>query len=149
MAKVNLNTIKNRFKTGLKPTQTHFWDTWDSFFHKDDMIPIAQIDGVQPIYDVINNHINDANAHATLLAKSRIYPFGEFQIFKSSTNINSYLEAGDVAVGFLPNGTFIPFGKYLGGDLQDVVNSWDTSPMWLPNESGGGPGNDVGGGEPI
>lgn len=49
MAKVNLTTIKNWFKTGLKPTQAQFWDTWDSFWHKDDAIPLNSIDGLQEV----------------------------------------------------------------------------------------------------
>lgn len=44
--KVSLATIKNWFKTGLKPTQSQFWDTWDSFFHKDDLIPTANVAGL-------------------------------------------------------------------------------------------------------
>ena len=63
MAKVSLTTIKNWFKTGLRPTQEQFWATWDSFFHKDDKIPIAQIDGIQNVYDSINGHINNLDAH--------------------------------------------------------------------------------------
>jgi hypothetical protein len=46
MPKVSLTTIKNWFKTGLKPTQTQFENTWDSFFHKDDTIPQASVDGL-------------------------------------------------------------------------------------------------------
>lgn len=46
MPKVSLATLKNWFKTGLKPTQTQFWDTWDSFWHKDDLIPQASVDGL-------------------------------------------------------------------------------------------------------
>lgn len=46
MPKVSLATLKNWFKTGLKPTQTQFWDTWDSFWHKDDLIPQTNIDGL-------------------------------------------------------------------------------------------------------
>jgi hypothetical protein len=42
----SLNTIKNWFKTGLKPTQQQFWDTWDSFWHKDENIPVANIEGI-------------------------------------------------------------------------------------------------------
>ncbi|GGB83109.1 hypothetical protein GCM10007424_23910 [Flavobacterium suaedae] len=38
-----LSEIKNWFKTGLKPTQAQFWATWDSFFHKDDVIPQSSI----------------------------------------------------------------------------------------------------------
>jgi carbonic anhydrase/acetyltransferase-like protein (isoleucine patch superfamily) len=39
------NTIKNWFKTGLKPTQP----TWDSFWHKDEKIPIMAIDDIENI----------------------------------------------------------------------------------------------------
>ena len=51
MAIVNLNTIKNWFKTGLKPTQTQFWSTWDSFWHKNDQIPATNIDNLNSLLD--------------------------------------------------------------------------------------------------
>lgn len=66
---VNLNTIKNWFKTGYKPTQQQFWDTWDSFFHKEDQIPISNIENLNNRFDEkaddesLTNHINDQNAH--------------------------------------------------------------------------------------
>lgn len=41
-----LNTIKSWFRTGLKPTQTQFWSTWDSFWHKEEKIPQSSIDGL-------------------------------------------------------------------------------------------------------
>ena len=44
MAKQALNTIKSWFKRGAKPTQQQFSDTFDSFVHKDDMIPQNKID---------------------------------------------------------------------------------------------------------
>lgn len=64
-----LNTIKNWFKTGHKPTQQQFWDTWDSFFHKDDKVPISSIDGLNDRFDekadqeAFDNHKTDHNAH--------------------------------------------------------------------------------------
>jgi hypothetical protein len=134
----NLTIIKNWFTTGKKPTQAQFWATWDSFWHKDDMISILKIDGIQNVYDAINSHVNSPTAHAQILNQSRIYAFGIFQIFKASGNVANILETGDVGVGFLANGTFIPFGKWtndLGNnDLQDI-NNWDTSPMWMPEPS--------------
>lgn len=39
-----LAEIKNWFKAGLKPTQAQFWATWDSFFHKEDIIPQNNIE---------------------------------------------------------------------------------------------------------
>jgi len=51
MAKKSLNVIKKWFKTGLFPTQTQFWDVWDSFFHKDDQIPASQVENLQELLD--------------------------------------------------------------------------------------------------
>lgn len=67
-----LNTIKNWFKTGLKPTQAQFWATWDSFWHKDDKIPITSVDRLPYYLDqkadqqAFQNHLNDAEAHSHL-----------------------------------------------------------------------------------
>lgn len=43
MAKTAINTIKNWFKTGLKPTQDQFWNWMDSYWHKDELIPQDKI----------------------------------------------------------------------------------------------------------
>lgn len=51
MAKQTLNILKNWFRTGLKPTQQQFWDWMDSFFHKDEKIPLTSIDGIQQEFD--------------------------------------------------------------------------------------------------
>ena len=37
--KQNKETIKSYFQTGDKPTQSQYYDTWDSFWHKDDVLP--------------------------------------------------------------------------------------------------------------
>jgi len=47
----SLSTIKNWFKTGLRPTQAQFWATWDSFRHKDEAIPLESIAGLQDDLD--------------------------------------------------------------------------------------------------
>jgi hypothetical protein len=51
MAKQTINSIKNWFRTGLKPTQAQFWDWLDSYFHKDEKIPLTSIDGIQEEFD--------------------------------------------------------------------------------------------------
>jgi|GEM_PF-2331337 len=69
MAKQTLNTIKNWFKTGLKPTQQQFWDTWDSFWHKDQIIPTSSIENLDSRFDekadaeALASHIADMDAH--------------------------------------------------------------------------------------
>nr|WP_315175551.1 hypothetical protein [uncultured Flavobacterium sp.] len=72
MALQTLNTIKDWFKTGLKPSQTQFWDTWDSFRHKDEKVPVAEVEGMDEIIDskadkmILDNHLTDDAAHADL-----------------------------------------------------------------------------------
>lgn len=69
MAKVNLTTIKNWFKTGLEPTQEQFFSAWDSFWHKDDVIPAENIKDFDTYLqekadnEALQNHINDEEAH--------------------------------------------------------------------------------------
>lgn len=66
----NINTLKNWFKTNLKPTQSQFWSWLDSYWHKDEQIPIAQIEDISNILNdkadaqALTNHLTDANAHA-------------------------------------------------------------------------------------
>lgn len=72
MAKVSLTAIKNWFKTGLKPTQAQFWDTWDSFRHKDDAVPAAEVEGLNALLagKAEATHLADPNAHAALFASN-------------------------------------------------------------------------------
>lgn len=53
-----LNTIKNWFKTGLKPTQTQFWAMFDSFWHKAEEIPTSSINGLD---DTLDNKVDKAS----------------------------------------------------------------------------------------
>lgn len=46
-----INTIKNWFRTNLYPSQTQFWSTWDSFWHKDESIPQNSIANLQQSLD--------------------------------------------------------------------------------------------------
>ena len=72
MATTEKNTVKNWFKTGLKPTQSQFWAWMDSWWHKDEKIPLKAIDDIEDILNakaeasVVSNHLNDPNAHAEL-----------------------------------------------------------------------------------
>jgi hypothetical protein len=116
MAIVNLTTIKNWFRTGLKPTQTQFWDTWDSFRHKSDKVPVADIDGIEAIVNskadktTLNSHLTDENAHADLFtakedktqkgAPSGYAPLDEFTKLaaKYLTIVNDLVTGGSTAL---------------------------------------------------
>ncbi|MEN2400574.1 hypothetical protein GKZ90_0012355 [Flavobacterium sp. MC2016-06] len=58
MAIQTLNTIKNWFKTSLKPTQAQFWDTWDSFRHKNEKIAVEDIEGIE---ELLNSKTDESN----------------------------------------------------------------------------------------
>jgi hypothetical protein len=65
-------TIREWFKTGLKPTQTQFWSFFDAIRWNDETIPVADIDGIVEILNdkaesaVVANHLIDGDAHNTL-----------------------------------------------------------------------------------
>ena len=70
------NTLRNWFLTNLKPTQAQFWALFDSYFHKDEKIPITAIDDIENILadkadaEVLAHHLTDETAHTDLfLAK--------------------------------------------------------------------------------
>lgn len=65
----SLNDIKGWFKTGLKPTQQQFWDTWDSFWHKDQQIPAEKIEKLSEFLDAkADKEAFDTQTLATLTA---------------------------------------------------------------------------------
>ncbi|EKB58422.1 hypothetical protein HMPREF9700_01874 [Bergeyella zoohelcum CCUG 30536] len=43
---INKETIKGWFTTGSKPTEKQFWAWMDSFFHKEDKIPMESVEGM-------------------------------------------------------------------------------------------------------
>lgn len=63
------NTLKNWFKTGLKPTQAQFWAWLDAFWHKDEVIPQSSIQGLESTLNAkaetsqLEGHKTDPNAH--------------------------------------------------------------------------------------
>ncbi|MWB96764.1 hypothetical protein GON26_20575 [Flavobacterium sp. GA093] len=68
----NLNTILSWFKTGLKPTQAQFWASWQSFWHKDELIPQNNIADLALTLNAkaeksqLEGHMSDDQAHAAL-----------------------------------------------------------------------------------
>jgi hypothetical protein len=67
MSKQALNTLKNWFKTGLKPTQLQFWDWLDSFWHKDEPIPVDKVEGLA---ELLGDSVSLAQFSSGLAGKS-------------------------------------------------------------------------------
>lgn len=65
-------TLYKWFSNFMKPAQEHFRALIDSFYHKNEPIPMSSIDGLsKAIEDTVSakqllNHINDTNAHSAL-----------------------------------------------------------------------------------
>lgn len=69
-----LHTILSWFQTGDFPTETQFKETFLSFYHKEDLIPIEGIEGFEEIFQsfvsaaAFQQHLTDPNAHSGYLA---------------------------------------------------------------------------------
>ena len=64
MAKQALNTIKSWFKRGAKPTQQQFSDAFDSFVHKDDLIPQEKIENFADTINYMQHDVDNAFANS-------------------------------------------------------------------------------------
>ncbi|MCC9016449.1 hypothetical protein [Flavobacterium lipolyticum] len=65
----NINNILSWFKTGEKPTQKQFWDSWQSFWHKEEQIPQSAISDLDSVLNAktekaqFDAHKTDRDAH--------------------------------------------------------------------------------------
>lgn len=84
MAIQTLQTIKNWFKTTLKPTQAQFWDTWDSFRHKYDKVPVKDVDGIDELLAEAINQIPTLNGNPDRLTKIDFNSKGNFNLTESN-----------------------------------------------------------------
>ncbi|WP_166921983.1 hypothetical protein [Flavobacterium poyangense] len=109
-----LNTIKNWFKTNSKPTQKQFWDTWDSFRHKHEKVPVNEIEGIDDLLNskadktVLDEHLNDENAHAPQVNTDWNSSSGFSQLLNKPTfktiNGEAVIGDGDIVINNEPQG---------------------------------------------
>lgn len=65
-------TLKKWFSNFMKPVQEHFAEWIDSYWHKDEQIPMKKIDGLSTAIEntvsakQLLNHLDDTNAHHAL-----------------------------------------------------------------------------------
>ena len=93
MAKTAINTIKNWFKTGLKPTQDQFWNWMDSFWHKDELIPQKNIQDLSTTLSGkadADQLANKANADASGLTEEQIAKWREALGIKPTASGKSF-----------------------------------------------------------
>ena len=67
-----ISILKRRFANFLKPTQEHFWSWMDSYWHKDENIPMNKVEGLSTALEgtasaeQLRNHLTDSQAHSGL-----------------------------------------------------------------------------------
>lgn len=67
--------LKKWFSNFKRPTQEQFWEWIDSFWHKNEEIPMASVQGLEKSLEKVatseqlNNHESDLQAHSNLLAQ--------------------------------------------------------------------------------
>ncbi|TGN26759.1 hypothetical protein [Empedobacter tilapiae] len=70
------STLKNWFKSKLKPTQAQFWAWMDSYWHKGEKLPISTIDGLGEAVDgkapLVHYHDQYATNDATSLSNENV-----------------------------------------------------------------------------
>ena len=70
------STLKNWFKSKLKPTQAQFWAWMDSYWHKGEKLPISTIDGLGEAVDgkapIVHYHDQYATNDATSLSNENV-----------------------------------------------------------------------------
>ena len=70
------STLKNWFRSKLKPTQAQFWAWMDSYWHKGEKLPISTIDGLGEAVDgkapLVHYHDQYATNDATSLSNENV-----------------------------------------------------------------------------
>lgn len=138
MAITALNNIKNWFKTGLIPTQAQFWDTWDSFRHKSEKVPVADVEGIDMILDTkadqadFEYHLTDPNAHNdkfnSKLDSSEFYDHTVDQdAHRDLFNLKEDKSEKGTANGYAPLNEFTKIAVEYLNIVNDVVTGGATS----------------------
>lgn len=132
-----IETIKNWFRTGLKPTQAQFWAWIDSFWHKDTPIPQDSIEGLT---NVLNEKLDISKVTSNLESNNMVEVFStaairqlqdhrisvdgfDFTWHKIPSNTGNQPITGEVLSGGYTNQgkTFVKFMIRLGnGDASTI-----------------------------
>ncbi len=134
----DISTIKNWFKTGLKPTQNQFWSTWESYWHKSEMLPISSIDKLGDLLDVKaeteHTHSEYAKNDATSLTAANVTAWqkklGVADLKfddKAITTTQNYADFGLVAgtsINAFNNAVYAELQKKLSAPTVNATNEY-------------------------
>lgn len=124
-------TLKKWFSNFMKPAQEHFAEWIDSYWHKNEQIPMSKIDGLSTAIEntasagQLLNHINDTNAHRNLFDQKVDKEEGKGLSANDFTNEHKQklegLQPTDVS-GLLPKGGYDGTGQ----ELKEAIEGLQT-----------------------
>lgn len=110
------NILKNWFKNGLRPKQSHFWAWLDAYWHKDELIEQENIRGLASALDGKADTSHTHSGYATVSASNLTE--GDLEAWKTLLGISFAMsDAGLMTMSDLP---FIGTSE---GDSQAGVNA--------------------------
>ncbi|MFL5747208.1 MAG: hypothetical protein ACJ751_21215 [Niastella sp.] len=122
MAIQNINTLKSWFKRGFKPLQQQFYDWMDSYWHKNEQLPISSVNGLENVLNTLPSQ-ESINALVTLFLPERI---------NANANYIYTLKAGSrlESVIIIPSAEVtIRIGTVVGGEdvmIESTIQANDT-----------------------
>jgi hypothetical protein len=124
MAKISINILRQYFRTGLKPSQGQFWDWFDSFWHKDEKIPLTALDGLQDELDL--------KADKTLVESLASNPIQSVTINETG-NLLITMKSGEVVdcgVVKTPDGMFMTISEFVtAGGVGKVLAAFNADKL--------------------
>lgn len=91
--KQTLETIKTYFETGDKPKQQEYWDTWESFWHKDEIIPQVTVENLKAdllakgtAIQLTTDELQLTNANSTVLSAVPLSSLGQSVLLKKEVS---------------------------------------------------------------
>ncbi|WP_163401400.1 hypothetical protein [Flavobacterium fluviatile] len=129
-----IDTVKEWFKTGLKPTQAQFWAKFGYLRWKDEKIPVEDIQGIEEILNdkaeaaVLTNHLTDTNAHALQFEgkedkENKGEPDGYAPLNEFAKIASQYL---DIVNDLVTGGATSLLSAEQGKNLQNQINGINT-----------------------
>ena len=113
--------IKNWFKKGLIPSESHFAAWIDSFFHKDDKIPYASVAGLD---DALADKVSKAVLQNTQIENTKRFETIEDSIQKITPNVivvSSYTESNITFETSLSDIKDILYDQIYGGKETPLI----------------------------
>ena len=119
------------FSDLMKPTGAHFKALIDSFWHKNENIPIGKVEGLDKLVEgtasaqQLQNHIEDTNAHKEVLDKKvDKEPGKQLTTEDFTTELRTKLEGLQQVdtSGLLPKGTYTGNASSLKADIDKKVD---------------------------